>query len=337
MKTIKLCDSSIYFELPQKLEFEGSVLLISDTNVAPLFLDLIAQKINAPQIHTLVLASGESQKCLKTLEQILNVAFSCKLDRQSTMIALGGGVISDLVGLASGIFMRGIDFVNIPTTLLAQVDASVGGKCGINTQEGKNLIGLFHSPKSVYISPMFLETLAPREWNAGMAEVIKIATCLDERLFDTLFEKQQIKQNPLEVIHSSIKLKADIVRQDPFEKDKRAVLNYGHTFGHIIEKENNYTRYLHGEAVSLGMILANQLAQRLLGFAHSAEVRSLLSLYDLPTHYTITNPQQFLEALFLDKKTKNHQINFILPTQIGSYQQVSPSQEEILTFLSEQY
>lgn len=335
MKTLKLHNSNIYFSLPSKIEHNGSVLLITDSAIAPLYLQNILSRIEAPKVHHYILPSGEESKNPKELFLLLEYALSCKLDRKSVMIALGGGVVSDIVGLASGLYMRGIEFYSIPTTLLAQVDASVGGKTGINSPQGKNLIGLFHQPSKVFISPSFLSTLPLREFNSGLAEVIKMAICFDKTLFYSLFSPEYLKSNLEEVIYTSISLKARIVEQDEKESNLRASLNYGHTFGHIIEQEGEYKKYLHGEAVSMGMVMANAMAHLLNGFLYSQEVIDLLTLHHLPTHYTINNQERFFQALFLDKKTQNQQIKFILPKTIGDFEFAYPTQEEIIQVLKE--
>lgn len=335
MKTLNLHNSQIYFTLPDRLESEGSVLVVSDSQVAPLYLDKILSQIHAPQVFSYVLPSGEESKNPKELFSLLEYALTCKLDRKSLMIALGGGVVSDIVGLASGLYMRGIEFYSIPTTLLAQVDASVGGKCGINSPQGKNLIGIFHQPSKVFISPSFLSTLPRKEFNSGLAEVIKMAICFDSSLFNSLLSPQWVEQNLEEVIFTSISLKAHIVEQDERESNLRASLNYGHTFGHIIEQEGDYKTYLHGEAVSMGMVMANALATSCNGFLQNQEVIELLQTYHLPTHYKIPNLSSFFNALFLDKKTQNHKIKFILPKTIGSYEFAYPQEEEIMEVLRE--
>lgn len=335
MKPIWLNQSSIAFgEIPQ-ITLKGSALVITDERVASLHLEYFLSFLEAREIFTLILPSGESEKNFQTLQKILDFALECKLDRQSTFLALGGGVISDLVGLASGLFMRGVDFYNIPTTLLAQVDASVGGKCGINSQRGKNLIGLFHHPKKVFISPSFLETLPAREFNAGMAEIIKMAVCFSPSLFHKLFDSQWVKTNLLEVIFQSVSIKAHVVLEDEREKGLRSALNYGHTFGHIIEKEGEFEQYLHGEAVAIGMVMANALALNITNFQDSDLITALLKQYNLPTSYKIKNKDSFFQALFLDKKTQNKQIKFILPKAIGSFDFCFPSKDEIKTILSE--
>lgn len=333
MKKIKLHHCDILFDIPSEIQHSSSVLVITDSQVAPLYLDSILQRIKAPEIFSYIIPNGEESKSYNELFRLLDYALTCRLDRKSIMIALGGGVVSDLVGLASGLYMRGIDFYSIPTTLLAQVDASVGGKCGINLPQGKNLIGLFHQPSKVFIHTPFLSTLEKREFYAGFAEIIKMAICFDKEFFDLLFD---FKEDMLEeIVHKSILLKSHIVSLDEKENGVRASLNYGHTFGHIIEQEGGYKQYLHGEAVSMGMVMANALAKSINGFLQSQEVIELLKLYQLPIFYKIPNISNFFNSLFLDKKTQNHQIKFILPKSIGSYDFVYPKREEIMTVLKE--
>ena len=187
--------------------------------------------------------------------------FELRLDRKSVLIALGGGVIGDMTGFAASIYQRGIDFIQVPTTLLSAVDASVGGKTGINNRYGKNLIGSFWQPRAVYCETAFLKTLPKREFNTGVAEIIKMAVTFDKDFFEWLEKNSlHVDENLQYAIKECVRIKADVVSRDEREEGIRAVLNYGHTFGHVIEKETNYTTYLHGEAVSIGMIMANTLA-----------------------------------------------------------------------------
>ncbi|HHH37283.1 MAG TPA: 3-dehydroquinate synthase, partial [Epsilonproteobacteria bacterium] len=265
---------------------------------------------------------GEAYKTLQTVESILDQLFIHKLDRQSLLIALGGGVIGDMTGFTASLYQRGIGFVQIPTTLLSQVDASVGGKTGVNNQYGKNLIGAFYQPRAVYIDPAFLQTLPPREFAAGVAEIIKMAVMFDRDYF-TFLERAELSDEPTlkEVIRRSVELKAEVVNQDEKEAGIRAVLNYGHTFGHVIENETNYTTYLHGEAVAIGIVMANRLAVKL-GLMHPEEaqrVTELLEKFTLPVDYMIPDVDDFYEHFFLDKKSANNSIKFILPEGIGAH------------------
>ncbi|MBD5165104.1 3-dehydroquinate synthase [Helicobacter sp.] len=307
-------------DLP-KITHKGKVLIITNPKIAGLHLQTLLANLEAKEIYCHTIPDGESYKNFKTINGILEAAFNHRLDRHSLMIAFGGGVIGDMVGFASGIFMRGIDFIQIPTTLLAQVDSSVGGKTGINNHFGKNLIGLFHQPKAVYIDPQFLETLPKREFNAGMAEVIKMAVCFDKNFFNSLQTINITDKNALlEMIYQAVGIKAKVVAEDEKEHGIRAALNFGHTFGHIIELQSGYGHYLHGEAVGIGIVMANKLALKL-HLITQEEFNAILSLlqhYQIPTEYQIQDIESFYQAFFLDKKSLNNKIKFVLPNGIGN-------------------
>lgn len=313
------------------------VLIVSNPKVAGFYLDSIISKIKAPEIFVSIVPDGESYKNWQSIEQILETAFIHQLNRKSLMIGLGGGVISDMVGFASGIYQRGIDFIAIPTTLLAQVDASVGGKTGVNNKFGKNLVGVFHQPKAVYINLDFLKTLPEREFKAGVAEIIKMAVCFDGEFFDWL-TKNDLKnsKNLQKAISKSIEIKAKIVSSDEKEQGIRAGLNYGHTFGHIIENQTNYKKFLHGEAVAIGMQMANDLALRLklINQQECQEINNLLKRYGLDLRYHIEDIEEFYERFFLDKKSHSKKIKFILPEGIGNLVIIdNVSKDEILKTL----
>jgi 3-dehydroquinate synthase len=223
-------------------------------------------------------------------------------------------------GFASSLYNRGIDFIQIPTTLLSQVDASVGGKTGINNKYGKNLIGAFHQPIAVHIDPAFLTTLPSREFGAGVAEIVKMAVTFNREFFEWL-EHNDLRQgdNLLVAITKAVETKAGVVEADEKEQGLRAALNYGHTFGHVIENETRYETYLHGESVAIGMMMANDLACEL-GLMTGDEVqrvRAVLARYDLPLTYAIADVEKFYQAFFLDKKSSDSSITFILPRSIG--------------------
>lgn len=303
-----------------KITHKGKILIVSNPKVAGLYLQDLLSHIEADEIFVSIVPDGENHKNFESVEKILEVAFESRLDRKSLMISLGGGVISDMVGFASGIYQRGIDFIAIPTTLLAQVDASVGGKTGINNRFGKNLIGIFHQPKVVYANPRYLKSLPKREFGAGVAEIIKMAVCFDKEFFIWLQNNDLHNDDFLHTaIAKSIEIKGNVVSLDEKEQGIRGALNYGHTFGHIIENETNYCRFLHGEAVAIGMKMANNLATRLglLSPKESKEIEDLLDSYGLNHHYLIENIEAFYAKFFLDKKTHNHKIKFILPKGIG--------------------
>ena len=318
--------------LPQ-LTFDTNVVVVTNPTVSGYHLDTLLSHIKATKLHIVTIPDGEEYKTLQTVENILNECFEHKLDRKSLLIAFGGGVIGDMTGFTASIYQRGIDFIQIPTTLLSQVDASVGGKTGVNNKYGKNLIGAFYQPKAVYIDPAFLETLPPREFAAGVAEIVKMAVMFDRSYFEFLqtanFEDSETLK---EMIRKSVELKAWVVNQDEKEAGIRAVLNYGHTFGHVVENETNYTTYLHGEAVAIGIVMANALAVELGMLTHeeAEEVKALLEKASLPTDYTIKNVDDFYEHFFLDKKSAKGSIKFILPECIGNHKIVSDIDESIV-------
>ncbi len=304
----------------QKRTYDAKVAIITNPKVAGLHLSYLLSKIEAKELYIITVADGEAYKNQDSIDLILESLFNHRFNRKSLLIAFGGGVIGDMTGYASSIYQRGIDFVQIPTTLLSQVDASVGGKTGINNSYGKNLIGAFHQPRAVYIDPHFLETLPAREFGAGVAEVLKMAVTFNADFFEYL-EAADLndKESLQEAIKQAVQTKAGVVAQDEKEHGLRAALNYGHTFGHVIENETKYTKFLHGEAVAIGMVIANALSVKLglMQADEAARVQKLLEKYGLPTHYTIENPESFYNAFFLDKKSSDASITFILPVGIG--------------------
>jgi 3-dehydroquinate synthase len=314
-----------------RLNFDTKVVIVTNPTVAGYHLDRLLSKIDADTLHVVTVPDGEEYKTLQTVEQILNECFEHQLDRKSLLIAFGGGVIGDMTGFTASLYQRGIDFIQIPTTLLSQVDASVGGKTGVNNQYGKNLIGAFYQPKAVYIDPAFLETLPAREFAAGVAEVVKMAVMFDKEFFTFLQEADLSDEERLkETIRRSVELKAEVVNQDEKEAGIRAVLNYGHTFGHVIENETAYKTYLHGEAVAIGMVMANALAVALglMSEEEAAQVKALLEKHNLPTEYTIKDVDAFYDHFFLDKKSAKGSIKFILPHGIGGHKIVQDIDEE---------
>ncbi|RRS29898.1 MAG: 3-dehydroquinate synthase [Epsilonproteobacteria bacterium (ex Lamellibrachia satsuma)] len=326
-------------ELPD-LTFDTKVVVVTNPTVAGFHLDTLLQKISARELHVITIPDGEKYKTLETVENILNECFEYKLDRKSLLIAFGGGVIGDMTGFTASLYQRGIDFIQIPTTLLSQVDASVGGKTGVNNKYGKNLIGAFYQPKAVYIDPKFLETLPSREFAAGVAEIVKMAVMFDKAFFTFLQISDLSDEAVLRVaIRKSVELKAWVVNQDEKEAGIRAVLNYGHTFGHVVENETNYTTYLHGEAVAIGMVMANALAVELglLTEEEAQSIKTLLKKSSLPAEYVIHDIDDFYEHFFLDKKSANNTIKFILPQGIGNYKMISDIDESIVKKVLRQF
>jgi len=319
-------------DLPE-LNFDTKVAIITNPKVGGLHLKHLLSKLNAKEVYIITVEDGESFKTLATVEKILNNLFEHKFNRNSMLIALGGGVIGDMTGFVASIYQRGIDFIQVPTTLLSQVDASVGGKTGVNNSYGKNLIGAFHQPQAVYIDANFLKTLPAREYAAGIAEIVKMAVCFDKEFFEWL---ETADLNDSEVINTaiakSVQTKATVVSQDEKERGLRAALNYGHTFGHVIENETKYTRYLHGESVAIGMVMANELASRL-GLMKTDEamrIKNFLVKYHLPICYEIKDTEAFYEAFFLDKKSSDTDITFIIPQHLGGVELRSGINKEIV-------
>ena len=316
-----------------ELTFDSKVAIVTNETIAPLHLATLLPKIKADEIIQIILPDCEEFKNMHTIYTILNALFEARFDRSCTLVAFGGGVVGDMTGFAAALYERGIDFVQIPTTLLSSVDASVGGKTGINNKYGKNLIGSFNQPRGVYIDVDFLSTLPKREFAAGLAEAIKMGVMFDRDYFDFLLSADLSNKDTLrEAIAASVALKAKVVAEDEKEKGIRAVLNYGHTFAHVIENETNYTGYLHGEAVAIGMVMANILAVEL-GLLRNDEadiVEAALQKYDLPTTYKIADIDSFYDKFFFDKKTERGEIKFILPNGIGSHKIVSNIDENIV-------
>lgn len=315
-------DYTVYIDELGKLDMEGKVAIITNPKVSNLHLSSLKQRLRVDELHVITIPDGEHYKNMRTVENILKQLFQLKFNRSSTLIALGGGVIGDITGFCAAIYQRGISFIQIPTTLLAQIDASVGGKTGVNNEFGKNLIGAFHQPKAVYCESDFLQTLPKKEFNAGVAEIIKMAIVQDKSMFDWLESVNLYGDIILpKVISRSIKLKADIISKDEKETDLRKVLNYGHTFAHVIEKQTNYQTYLHGEAVAIGMCMANHLAMDigLLTMVENERICELLQRYNLPLSYNISNIEKFYDEFFLDKKSLDDNILFVLPEHIGGY------------------
>ena len=277
-------------------------------------------------LPALTIPNGEGSKNLETLGRVIDYLAESKVDRTGFLFAFGGGVIGDLGGFAAASFLRGIDYYQVPTTLLAMVDSSVGGKTGVNIKAGKNLIGAFHQPRGVFIDTGLLETLSLNEFSSGMAEVIKTALLADKELFRVLVGAQRLSPESgelLDVVRRCCRIKSRVVMDDEkevVEAGGRALLNLGHTFGHAIEAATEYSRYLHGEAVSVGLVLAARLSQRL-GLIETAEVESIVELlarYDLPTRMLEPiSEDRLMEAMTRDKKVKKGKLRFVVLSRIG--------------------
>ncbi|MFN6568147.1 3-dehydroquinate synthase [Dendronalium sp. ChiSLP03b] len=279
------------------------------------------------EVASCSLPAGERYKNLNSIQKLYDIALENRLERSSTMVALGGGVIGDMTGFAAATWLRGINVVQVPTTLLAMVDSSIGGKTGVNHPHGKNLIGAFHQPRSVLIDPEVLKTLPMREFRAGMAEVIKYGVIWDAELFSQMEASKNLNQLRYikpefisTILTRSCQAKADVVGKDEKEAGLRAILNYGHTIGHAVESLTGYRLVNHGEAVAIGMVAAGQIAVDLGLWQQEDTERqnALIQKAGLPTKLPDgVDIEAIIEALQLDKKVKAGKVRFILPTQIG--------------------
>ena len=331
----QLIDNSydITIDTMQKKYFDSKVAIVTNPKVAGLHLAYLLSSISAKELYIITVPDGEEYKNQTSIDLILESLFNHRFNRSSLLIAFGGGVIGDMTGYAASIYQRGIDFIQVPTTLLSQVDASVGGKTGINNAYGKNLIGAFHQPKAVFIDPYFLTTLPKREFGAGVAEIVKMAVTFNKEFFTFLQKANLHERDTLqEAIKQAVQTKADVVAKDEKEHGLRAALNYGHTFGHVIENETKYKTYLHGEAVAIGMVIANEVAVAM-GFMTDQEaqsIKNLLEKYDLPTSYTIADVNSFYETFFLDKKSADASVTFIIPVGIGGVKIINDIDKELI-------
>lgn len=301
------------------------VLIVTNERIAPLYLTTLqAQLPNDKIVETCILPDGEQFKNQDNVNQIYDVLMEKHFNRDCTLIALGGGVIGDMVGFAAASFMRGVDFIQIPTTLLSQVDSSVGGKTGINHALGKNMIGAFWQPKLVLADMRCLTTLPKRELSAGLAEIIKYALIADASFLQWLEDNIQSLINLdmtllATAVFKSCQYKADIVAEDEFESGKRALLNFGHTFGHVIETHEGYGNWLHGEAVAVGMLQASELSYKMgnLCFEDVKRIKTLLQRANLPTNPPTIAVETALDLMRHDKKVISGQIRLVLLKRLG--------------------
>lgn len=326
----------------QTLNLGKKILIITQSRVPKQFINLAKTSLskNGFKVFVLILPPGEEYKNLSSLLKIINYAIKNKFERSDTFCSLGGGVVSDLSGFAASIYYRGINFINLPTTLLSMVDAAIGGKTSINIKEGKNLLGTFYQPKIILIDPLCLKTLPEKELHIGLAEIIKYA--LLEKTISEQFSKKGFfnylqnnknkilklnTKNLIDIITYSAKAKTKVVSKDEKEANIRAILNLGHTFAHGIEQAYNYKKYTHGEAVSIGICLAAKLAQkqRLISIRDLNLIINLILSYGLPV--VLRKPvkkNQIVKAMLLDKKIKDGKLRFVLPSkQIGRVEIVS--------------
>ncbi len=297
--------------------------IVTDSNVGPLYAQKLQDSLAEHKIKATLITvpAGEPSKSMTVVEDVCRQMLRAGLDRKSFLIALGGGVIGDLAGFAASIFLRGIPFIQIPTTMLAQVDSSVGGKTGVNTAEGKNLLGTFAQPSLVIADVDTLRTLPQREYKEGFAEIIKHAAIRDADMFEAILALADGKGSHTELIRRNVAIKARIVEQDEHETSGlRALLNFGHTIGHAIEASAGYGEMLHGEAISLGMVAAARLSTQVSGLtpAAAAKIVSTMSRFDLPTRLPDDMPaERILEHMKHDKKFSEGKIRFVLLRTMG--------------------
>ncbi len=315
------------------------VAIVTNTTVAPLYLEKLAQPLRdaGVAVISIVLPDGEAYKNSDTLNLIYDALLSNRCERSTTLIALGGGVIGDLTGYAAATYLRGVPFIQIPTTLLAQVDSSVGGKTGINHPLGKNMIGAFYQPKLVLADIDTLNTLPPRELSAGMAEIIKYGLIRDAQFFDWLEVNmpQLMALNTAvisEAIYRSCQNKADVVAADEHETGERALLNLGHTFGHAIENAMGYGVWLHGEAVAAGTMMAANLSQGMGWLTHEqvARMEAIFKAANLPLIPPALGAAKYLDLMGLDKKVENGKIRLVLQQGLGKSVITSDYDAELL-------
>ncbi len=313
----------------------GKTLIVTNEVVAPLYLEPLKSALGGRDIRIHVIADGEPQKTVDTWFGIIDKLVSMQARRDASVIALGGGVVGDIAGFAAACYMRGVRFLQAPTTLLAQVDASVGGKTAINHQKGKNLVGAFHQPAAVIIDSATLASLPDREFNAGLAEVVKYGAIRDAEFFNWLEDNSSRitdrNQKALDhLIHESVQNKAEIVAADEKEAGVRALLNFGHSFGHALEATTDYSRFLHGEAVSIGMVTAAFLSESLGMCEHGAAARlvAILRSFGLPVQQPADVAiGDLVDALALDKKAVVSGLRLILLKAMGNAVVDSSSQQ----------
>ena len=328
--------------MPLSQHIKGQGFIVSNTTVAPLYLNKLQTSLADQKISHFLIPDGEQHKTMRTLNQIFDVLMAQKHDRETTLIALGGGVVGDITGFAAACYQRGVNFIQIPTTLLAQVDSSVGGKTGVNHASGKNMLGAFHQPQCVIADVSTLNTLSDRELKSGLAEVIKYGMLGDREFFSWLETNLDLllSRDPealVFAIERSCQNKARIVAQDERETGQRALLNLGHTFGHAIETFTSYKEWTHGEAVAMGMCLAAHFSARTgrLNSTDAIQCCELIKRAGLPTKPPAIQASKFIELMHGDKKSRSGTINLVLMSAIGESVLTSDYDEAELTqFLS---
>lgn len=308
----------------EKFNIESrKICIITDTNVASLYLEEIKEKLVDLNVFVHSFEAGEQNKHLDTVSQIYETLILNKFDRKDILLALGGGVVGDICGFVAATYLRGIDFIQIPTTLLSQVDSSIGGKTGVDFKQYKNMVGAFYMPKLVYVNINTLKTLPKSEFSSGMGEVIKHGLIADKDYYYKLYQSSKKilegdSKTLADMVFCSQKIKKQVVENDPYEKGQRAVLNFGHTLGHAIEREKNF-ELSHGDCVGLGMLAAFDICikKHKLKQEDKEFLIKLMNIYSLDTEKTDINIQDVIEATLSDKKMESGKIKFILLENIG--------------------
>jgi 3-dehydroquinate synthase len=324
---------------------QRDVMIVTNETVAPIYLEPVKALLAGSRVSMTVLPDGEQHKTMDTVSRVLDALVEARYGRDCVIVALGGGVVGDIAGFAASIYQRGVDFIQVPTTLLAQVDSAVGGKTGVNHPGGKNLLGAFHQPVCVVADTDTLRTLPDRELSAGLAEVVKYGLIADAALFDWLERQAEtlLRRDPAalgHVVRRSCELKAEVVGHDERERGRRALLNLGHTFGHAIELKAGYGEWLHGEAVAAGTCMAAEFSARLgtLDAGAVERIRQLFHRLKLPVSPPPAEPGQFLAAMGMDKKVVAGQIRLVLLDEIGVARITGDyAPHELVDYLREQF
>lgn len=324
------------------------IMIVSNTTIAPLYLETVMQALQGMalqgsaaeglEINSVILPDGEQYKTLDAVNDIITALLDKRYGRNSCLVALGGGVVGDITGFAAACYQRGIDYIQIPTTVLAQVDSSVGGKTGVNHAAGKNMIGAFHQPRAVIADIAVLDTLSDREVSAGLAEVVKYGLIRDKNFFDWLEKNvEQLLNREAEalayIIEQSCRNKAEVVAEDERESGLRAILNFGHTFGHAIETGLGYGKWLHGEAIAVGMLMAADLSHRLGWITEEVieRIKQMLVKLNLPIALPDDlNPKNMRELMSVDKKAKDGVLFLVLLKGIGEAVVTDEFDEDLL-------
>ena len=327
----------------QQLGCSGKVGIVTDRHLADLYLSGATRHLKRAgyTVVPIVLAPGEQTKTLRSIASIVDVLVNARFERTSTLLALGGGVIGDLTGFAAAIYQRGIPFVQVPTSLVAQVDSSVGGKTGVDHPKGKNLIGAFNQPRAVLIDPRTLASLPAREWKAGLGEVIKYGVIADTTFFDYLERHVESivkleQAATVQIIKRSCEIKAQVVSEDERESDRRRILNFGHTIGHALESLAGYRGLIHGEAVGIGMVYEADLA-RYLGICEESvvtRIRSLVASVGLPVSLPRVSFGALWGAMQQDKKVSAGTVYCVVPERIGFVRIVALEKERVRSWFN---